>query len=307
MAEAATKEPSMEDILSSIRKIIAEEEATGAPAAGQAEEMQQPVDEVSTPSFEEPVPEFNPAAPQSVHSVADPAPASMEAYDPALRDGEQTTVAPNAEPVMDVQSAFQADDLVVSSEPEPVSVVPTPSQNVQETSEVSLASIAAGVQESEVPLPPATGEPQMVAVEDSVLSSLEHDMQPIIEQELNGMVEEASLEPDELPVTETSMAPTEVSIDEEEPAPVDMSAAVSAPSPNDMAKEEEAFRGALMSPSADGAVAGAFDRLKRSAMDDVEAKTEAILRPMLREWLDENLPKLVEKLVREEIERVARG
>lgn len=32
-----------------------------------------------------------------------------------------------------------------------------------------------------------------------------------------------------------------------------------------------------------------------------------ILRPMLQEWLDDNLPRLVERLVREEIERVVRG
>jgi cell pole-organizing protein PopZ len=32
-----------------------------------------------------------------------------------------------------------------------------------------------------------------------------------------------------------------------------------------------------------------------------------LLRPMLREWLDDNLPGIVEKLVRAEIERVARG
>ncbi len=34
---------------------------------------------------------------------------------------------------------------------------------------------------------------------------------------------------------------------------------------------------------------------------------EEMLRPMLREWLDDNLPQMVERLVREEIERVARG
>ena len=34
---------------------------------------------------------------------------------------------------------------------------------------------------------------------------------------------------------------------------------------------------------------------------------EEMLRPMLQDWLDNNLPTLVEKLVREEIERVARG
>jgi hypothetical protein len=32
-----------------------------------------------------------------------------------------------------------------------------------------------------------------------------------------------------------------------------------------------------------------------------------MLRPMLTQWLDDNLPTLVERLVREEIERVSRG
>jgi len=32
-----------------------------------------------------------------------------------------------------------------------------------------------------------------------------------------------------------------------------------------------------------------------------------LLRPMLRGWLDDHLPGIVEKLVKAEIERVARG
>jgi uncharacterized protein len=32
-----------------------------------------------------------------------------------------------------------------------------------------------------------------------------------------------------------------------------------------------------------------------------------MMRPMLKDWLDENLPGLVERIVRAEIERVARG
>ena len=39
----------------------------------------------------------------------------------------------------------------------------------------------------------------------------------------------------------------------------------------------------------------------------VEEVVREILRPMLRMWLDDNLPTLVERLVRAEIERVARG
>jgi uncharacterized protein len=32
-----------------------------------------------------------------------------------------------------------------------------------------------------------------------------------------------------------------------------------------------------------------------------------MMRPMIKTWLDDNLPSLVERLVRAEIERVARG
>ena len=32
-----------------------------------------------------------------------------------------------------------------------------------------------------------------------------------------------------------------------------------------------------------------------------------MLRPMLKQWLDDNLPAMVERLVRAEIQRVARG
>lgn len=48
----------------------------------------------------------------------------------------------------------------------------------------------------------------------------------------------------------------------------------------------------------------AIDGAERRSLDEI---AEDMLRPMLREWLDDNLPTLVERLVREEIERVARG
>ena len=51
-------------------------------------------------------------------------------------------------------------------------------------------------------------------------------------------------------------------------------------------------------------LAVAVDEAERRSYDDIAAD---LLRPMLQEWLDENLPTLVERLVREEIERVARG
>ena len=39
----------------------------------------------------------------------------------------------------------------------------------------------------------------------------------------------------------------------------------------------------------------------------IENLTREMLRPMLKNWLDDNLPSLVERLVRAEIQRVARG
>ena len=39
----------------------------------------------------------------------------------------------------------------------------------------------------------------------------------------------------------------------------------------------------------------------------IEEMAREMLRPMLKQWLDDNLPVMVERLVRSEIERVARG
>lgn len=68
---------------------------------------------------------------------------------------------------------------------------------------------------------------------------------------------------------------------------------------------------ALISPAVSKQVARSFDDLafavdssSRRSFDEI---AEDMLRPMLQEWLDDNLPTLVERLVREEIERVARG
>lgn len=53
-----------------------------------------------------------------------------------------------------------------------------------------------------------------------------------------------------------------------------------------------------------GELTDAFAASRRRSFDEM---AEEMLRPMLQDWLDNNLPTLVEKLVREEIERIARG
>jgi uncharacterized protein len=67
----------------------------------------------------------------------------------------------------------------------------------------------------------------------------------------------------------------------------------------------------LLSSQADEAVTASFDALSanlaaRSA-EVADGLVREMLRPMLKQWLDENLPAIVERLVRAEIQRVARG
>ena len=67
----------------------------------------------------------------------------------------------------------------------------------------------------------------------------------------------------------------------------------------------------LLSPTADASVASSFQALATTVLfkdpNMIEEMAREMLRPMLKQWLDDNLPVMVERLVRSEIERVARG
>lgn len=269
MGEAAVKEPSMEDILSSIRKIISEEG--------------------SAPVVEQQAPSVEATAPQ----------------EPQMADVLGQVRADTAEAETTLATAMPSSDEITGNQAAKMAA--------------SLANIAETVKEESEPMvaeQPAVHEPVMA--------------QPVIEEPVAAMDEPVETQPApsfasiaenvvaqaEVPVSsapQTHVEP-EIHVEMAEATPAPTAEVVETNQPpvskaavETMVEEEMAFKGALMSPSADGAVSGAFDRLKRSAMDDIDAKTEAILRPMLREWLDENLPNMVERLVREEIERVARG
>jgi cell pole-organizing protein PopZ len=68
---------------------------------------------------------------------------------------------------------------------------------------------------------------------------------------------------------------------------------------------------ALMSSSTRSAVDHAFNSLANTVLGNnartLEDLVKEMLRPMLKGWLDDNLPGLVERIVRAEIERVSRG
>jgi len=67
----------------------------------------------------------------------------------------------------------------------------------------------------------------------------------------------------------------------------------------------------LLSSATAAAVDSAFNALAHTVLGQnartLEDLVKEMLRPMLKSWLDDNLPGMVERIVRAEIERVSRG
>ncbi|HEX6858617.1 MAG TPA: DUF2497 domain-containing protein [Caulobacteraceae bacterium] len=68
----------------------------------------------------------------------------------------------------------------------------------------------------------------------------------------------------------------------------------------------------LLSPRAASVAASAFSQLSAAASQPRESRTledvaKELMAPMLRQWLDENLPRIVQAAVRDEVERISRG
>ncbi len=67
----------------------------------------------------------------------------------------------------------------------------------------------------------------------------------------------------------------------------------------------------LLSPATTAALDAAFNTLAQTVQPRrgrmVEELVSELMRPMLKTWLDENLPAIVERLVRAEIERISRA
>jgi uncharacterized protein len=104
----------------------------------------------------------------------------------------------------------------------------------------------------------------------------------------------------------------DVSYDEEKPAPQmpepPRRAFASDDSPPPRIEERS---NQLLSNMTSAAVDSAFNTLAQTVLVQnartLEDLVREMLRPMLKAWLDDNLPGMVERLVRAEIERVSRG
>ena len=262
-AGSAQREPSMEEILASIRRIIEDNDSGKKPVDIEAAQ-QEPNDEASAGTVIE-VDAFR-AELRAPTAVENPAPR----VEPAER--KPVTLA-------EVQAQIASEVRFTppprwtpetTPRPEPAALVEaTPKAEVQparfaDTAPAALAETAAA---------PATAAPRMAAVAEPVVQA------------------------------EVADAPA---VDVPKPAAMNV-ATFSRPAVN----EAPTAKPAILSERTERQVAAAFGELSEAfaarSKKTFDEMAEEMMRPMLQDWLDNNLPVLVERLVREEIERVARG
>lgn len=95
---------------------------------------------------------------------------------------------------------------------------------------------------------------------------------------------------------------------EPEPEPEPVMAQTPQPAAPAPAQDEDSLLAEPAASAAAGAFAALTENLRVSSENGqtLEGIVRELMRPMLKQWLDENLPSIVEAKVQEEIERVAR-
>jgi uncharacterized protein len=142
---------------------------------------------------------------------------------------------------------------------------------------------------------------------DAMLADLDENPQPAPEppEEVLELTEAMAA-----PASEAGQ-PTFRRIDPDHPDVVFEDAARAAPPPPPAPPRATLADSPLLSNAASAAVHSAFGTLAHSVLAQnprtLEDLVKEMLRPMLKAWLDDNLPVMVERLVRAEIERVSRG
>ncbi len=151
---------------------------------------------------------------------------------------------------------------------------------------------------------PARPEPSQPAIAEPAhppaAASLEEQAADILD--LTESMAAPSPMPDPLPQFRKIDGHSDVSFDDAEPKPA-MPEVAEAP--------RVGMREQLLSNTTSAAVDSAFNTLAQTVLVQnartLEDLVREMLRPMLKSWLDDNLPGMVERLVRAEIERVSRG
>jgi len=234
---AKVQEPSMEEILASIRRIIADDEAK--PAAAEK--------------------------PASALAAAKPA---------VMKDIPPSAIAPAPKPAPPAPKPAPA--------PPPPAPEPVVSNN-QDDIDAMLASLDAATPEADIR--PAQPEPEADVFELT-------DEMALPEPAPAAAATFSKVEPqDDIEFTEAKASRRQPAYE-----PPFESAAPARP---------------ILSHSTVSAVESAFHSLANTVLSNnartLEDLVKEMLRPMLKSWLDDNLPGLVERIVKAEIERVSRG
>jgi cell pole-organizing protein PopZ len=250
---AKAQEPSMEEILASIRRIIADDEAKPAIA-------------------EKPAATEAPRRPELAKAEAPKAVAQPVA--PVTKAPVMSNISPSA-----VKSAQ-------APAPKPAAPPAPAAANSQDDIDAMLAGLDAATSEPEIRLPsPPPEEEVFELTDDMVLPSPPPNSFRKVEPERDLVFAEA------------------VIASERQRKPVfDPPSYDSPPVPPSQP---------ILSRSTVSAVESAFNSLANTVLSNnartLEDLVKEMLRPMLKSWLDDNLPGLVERIVKAEIERVSRG
>ncbi len=193
------------------------------------------------------------------------------------------------------------------------------------TMEEILASIRRIISEDDAPAETAT----VAAPEPEVEAAPVVDVSPALMDETPSMQEPEPVEEDVLELTEAWQAPAAESIGDldvsaPEPFPTEpVSESIFAAAPVEVHTPEhpsvpttsyDSLVGDSAAASAASAFAGFASSLRQPEPADVsfpsgptiDEMVRGLLRPMLKDWLDTNLPTIVEAQVRKEVERIAR-
>jgi uncharacterized protein len=173
------------------------------------------------------------------------------------------------------------------------------------------------------PEPPAKVAPAVAAAPsepmgqddiDAMLSAVEDDLDDVVPAQSESPAEVLELTEAMATPSPESKPPAFRKIDAEQDVVFDEPQSAPSPPPQPSPRSDltqDASEPPLLSPAATAVVNSAFGTLAHSMLvqnaKTLEDLVKEMLRPMLKAWLDDNLPTLVERLVRAEIERVSRG
>jgi cell pole-organizing protein PopZ len=155
------------------------------------------------------------------------------------------------------------------------------------------------------PVKPVAQAPAAIVGEDDIEAMLATLDQPAPAAEAEEVLELTSAMEAPTPKPFRTIDATQDVVFEEAPPPKPPEPRVTPPAPPAPLEQP------LLSDATSAAVNSAFNTLAQTVLvqnaKTLEDLVKEMLRPMLKVWLDDNLPGLVERIVRSEIERVSRG